>query len=464
MLKTPKKLSEKKTTCLSSSIFVPTNQRSTHFMKNKHLLTLVIALVISISQSFAQGNCFLDPNTGEYITPTGAPCSNTILTAVPFLRITPDARSGAMGDVGLAISPDANAMNFNASKLAFSPDKFGASITYTPWLRALGLNDVYLANLTGYGKLGKRQALGLGLRFFSLGLIQFTNENGDPQGQFSPRELELSTAYARKLSDNFSASIGLKYIYSNLAGDATVDGTPIYPAHAVAGDLGISVRKPFKSASGQKNNWALGAAISNLGTKINYTRDDKAKADYLPANLGIGGAVDLNFDEHNSVSIALDVNKLLVPTPQYRDTIDGDNNGEYDFDNNGNSIPDFKEYALVESVFKSFGDAPDGFSEELKELMYSVGVEYWYDKMFAVRAGYYSEARTKGNRRYLTLGLGVKYSFAGLNFSYLVPTSSQRNPLDNTLRFSLIFDINELGKEIKDANTDPIMDGGVEEE
>ena len=368
--------------------------------------------------------------TGDSTTTSGQSCVNSIQTAVPFLRIVPDARSGAMGDVGLAISPDANAMHFNASKLAFVEEDLGVSATYTPWLRALGLQDVYLAYLAGYKRIDKLQTVAFGLRYFSLGNISFTNIDGMSTGTGRPNEFEITVGYARQLSSNVAVAINPKFIYSNLASGQTVNNIEIEPAIAGAADISFSYKTKINTEN--PSNLMLAAAITNLGTKISYTRS--INKDYLPTNLGIGAAWELNFDEFNSITFAADINKLLVPTPT---TEDADNNG----------IPDYKEKSMFSGVLSSFGDAPGGASEEFRELMYSIGLEYWYDKQFAVRAGYYTEDQTKGNRKFFTVGLGLKYNIFGLNFSYLVPTTNQRNPLDNTLRFSLLFDFGAFAED-----------------
>lgn len=358
---------------------------------------------------------------------TQKPCVNTIITAVPFLRIIPDARSGAMGDVGIAISPDANAMHFNAAKLAFADKDFSVSATYTPWLRALGLQDVYLAYLSAYKRIDKLQTAGMSIRYFSLGNIQFTDENGGALGSDRPNEFEIAGAYSRKLSERLSAGLTLKFIYSRLASGQTVNGNEITPGLAFGSDFSIAYNKPL-TIGGSKAVYNFGLAITNIGTKISYT--NSANRDFIPTNLGIGNALEFYFDDYNSITFAVDINKLLVPTPddELLDVDPPDN------------VPDYKQVSIAAGAFKSFGDAPGGFSEEMNELMYSFGLEYWYDKQFAVRIGHYNEHKTKGNRKFFTVGLGLKYSIFGLNFSYLVPTSNQRNPLDNTLRFSLLFD------------------------
>ncbi len=362
---------------------------------------------------------------------TGQRCVNTIVTAVPFLRIIPDARSGAMGDVGIAISPDANAMHFNTSKLAFADKDLGISATYTPWLRALGLQDVYLAYLTGYKRIDDLQTVGVGLRYFSLGTIQFTDENGQPLGSDRPNEFELSLAYNRKLSEKFAAGLGLKYIYSRLANGQTVEDETITPGNSVAGDLSFTYRTPIQLGEGE-SMLTIGAAITNIGTKISYTKS--ANKDFIPTNLGIGAGLEYQIDEFNTINFALDLNRLLTPTPPSGDPLSPEN------DTDGDQIPDYKEKSIIAAALGSFGDAPGGFGEEMNEFTYSVGAEYWYDKQFAVRVGHFNEHKTKGNRKFFTVGLGLKYNIFGLNFSYLVPTTNQRNPLDNTLRFSLLFD------------------------
>ncbi len=400
-------------------------------MKNLFLkMSLLTALFTFIlTTGHAQFN-LCDENGINQVT--GQACVNTIVTSVPFLRIIPDARSGAMGDVGIAISPDANAMHFNPSKLAFAEKDLGVSATYTPWLRALGLTDVYLAYLSGYKRIDDLQTVGMGLRYFSLGTIQFTDENGQPLGSDRPNEFELSVAYSRKLSDNFSAGLAMKYIYSRLANGQTVEDETIRPGNAVAGDLSFTYRAPIEIA-GSDARLTVGAAITNLGTKISYTQS--SNRDYIPTNLGIGGGLEYDIDDFNSIHFALDINRLLVPTPPGGDPFSEENAGEGD-----PNVPDYKEKSIIAAALGSFGDAPGGFGEEMRENTYSVGIEYWYDKQFAVRVGHFNEHRTKGNRKFFTVGLGLKYNIFGLNFSYLIPTTNQRNPLDNTLRFSLLFD------------------------
>jgi hypothetical protein len=399
-----------------------------------------------MAQSAIQAQCIETAN-GRF-SPDGTPCNNTIITAVPFLRIVPDARFGALGDAGLALSADPNSMHFNPSNIAFGDKELSVSATYTPWLRALGLNDVYLAYLSGYGHIDKMQTLGGSLRFFSLGQVQYTDEQGNNLQQVRPREFEFSFAYARKLGKNFSSSLALKYIYSNLGTGVSSGPDIMLPAHAFAADVSFTYQHPLE-IKGKDALLRFGLAATNLGSKVSYLRS--ANRDYIPANLGLGSSFELNIDDHNSFTFALDINKLMVPTPVPFKMEDENgnlvNNPKWDAD--GNGLADYKEKTVPAAIFSSFGDAP--FREEMRELMYSIGVEYWYNKLLAVRVGHYNEHKTKGNRKFMTVGLGIRYNVFNINFSYLIPTAAaQRNPLDNTLRFSLIFDFgkaSEMGKK-----------------
>jgi hypothetical protein len=418
-------------------------------MKKMKKFTWLGISALMMIQTITSAQCYLAAN-GQRVDQTGVPCANTVVSAVPFLRISPDARTGAMGDVGIAISPDANAMHLNTSKLVFAQDKAGVSATYTPWLRALGLSDIYLAYLAGYAKLNERQVVAASARFFSLGDITYTNDNGEITGTGNPSELETNIGFAQKLTDNFSAAVNGKFIYSNLAGGQFIGGTEaVRAARAGAADISFTYQRPIKTANGT-NKLRLGLAMTNIGSKITYTQSQNR--DYLPANLGIGGAYEMNINEFNSITIAVDFNKLAVPTPVDKLIEDPNNSSKTianpKWDPNGDGIPDWKQKGTVSSFISSFADAPT-FKEELKEWTYGVGLEYWYDKQFSVRAGYFNENKLKGARKYLTLGMGLKYNVFGLNFSYLVPTTSARNPLDNTLRFSLLFDFAAMrGEEV----------------
>lgn len=399
---------------------------------------MAIITLFACSLPYLQAQCSYNVSKGYYVDANGKPCSNSIITAVPFLRIAPDARGGSMGDAGVALTPDANSQHYNSSKLAWVNDKLSISATYSPWLRSIGLQDVFLAYLAGYAKIGKNQTLGFDMKYLSLGDIQFTNDNAEPLGTGRPNEFEFSLSYNRKLSDNFAAGVTGRFINSNLAAGQRVDNVDIKAGVAGAADVSFT----YKNKVGvRKDDVQVGLAISNLGNKISYTPN---VSDFLPQNLGLGILYNMNIDDYNMFAITVDINKLLVPTPQF------DDNGFYK-DEDGNAIADHREGSPVSALFKSFGDAPGGFSEELRELAYSAGLEYWYNKQFAIRAGYFYENRTKGGRNYATVGIGLKYNVFGINLSYLVPTTNNRNPLDNTLRFSIIY---TLSNETDSAPSD----------
>jgi hypothetical protein len=399
-----------------------------HKIKNFFLSVIIILPMSLMAQVF-------DPNKGCVIDNNGVCISNTLLTAVPFLRITPDARSGAMGDVGIALDPNSNALHFNASSLVFAKEQSGFSFTYTPWLTNLNLDDIFLLYISGYYKIDENSVLGGGIRYFSLGDIDFTDDRGNSLGVGRPREGEFTLAYGRKLGDNLSASLSGKYIFSNLASGQQVNGLDINTAQAFAADLGINYRKKT-NLGGYKGEWSYGLALTNIGSKVSYTTDNIVR-DFIPANFGLGTALKLELDQYNTLTFGLDFNKLLVPSPIAKFTTEGEN-PEYDKDENG--IADYREKSLFSGMLGSFGDAQGGFREEMKEVAISFGAEYWYDKQFAFRGGYYWESAEKGNRRYFTVGAGIKYNVFGIDLSYLIPTSVIPNPLDNTLRFSLLFD------------------------
>ena len=352
---------------------------------------------------------------------------NVVTTAVPFLRISPDARAGGMGELAVATSPDANAQFYNLAKYPFSSGKSAVALTYTPWLKDLGLNDVYMTTLAGYYKLDDVQAISGSLRYFSLGNIQFTDNLGNDLNSFRPREVAIDAGYSRKLSDKLGLGVALRYINSNLAGGAAVNGVSYKAGQTVAGDLGLF----YTNAKDDGSYWNFGVALTNLGAKIGYT-DDVSQKDFIPANLGLGAVYSKIFNEVNKISFGIDVMKLMVPTPPEL----GDSAG----------LVKYRSQGVVSSWFTSFADAPGGFSEELQEFYFSFGAEYWYNNQFAFRTGYFYEHPNKGNRQYFTMGAGIKYNIFGLNFSYLIPSGSgvNRNPLSNTIRFSLIFDFDAL--------------------
>jgi len=407
----------------------------------KLIQATAILVIISFFNQSSSAQTGYNPFAGCVTDANGECIPNTLLTAMPFLRIAPDARGGAMGDVGITVSPDPNSIHYNAANLAFTEKNTAFALTYTPWLRELNLNDVFLLHFSGYRKLSKLETVGFGLRYFSLGEINFTDAQGIDIGLGMPRELEFNVAYSRKLGDNLAASLSAKYVYSNLASGQNVNGIDINSANAFAADIGVTYKKKT-NLGGYDSQWTYGAAITNIGSKVSYT-DAAEVQDFLPANLGMGAGLLMNFDNYNSMSFHFELNKLLVPSPIARNILDGDGNStpNPDWDSNpANGIADYREKSLFSGVFGSFSDAQGGFSEELREFAMSFGTEYWYDKQFAVRAGYYYENPQKGDRQYLTVGLGIQYNIFGINLSYLVPTNNRRNPLDNTLRFSLIFD------------------------
>ena len=371
---------------------------------------------------------------------------NAITTAVPFLLIAPDARAGAMGDVGVATTPDANSIHWNPAKMAYIDKKVGFSLSYTPWLHTL-VPDINLAYLSGYRKIDRNQTFGMSLLYFSLGSITFTDINAQEIGSFTPNELAVDLSYARKLSDNFSGGLSMRYINSNLTGGVVVEGTtPSNPGRAVAADVSAYYENNKVKVQGKKTRIAAGINISNMGNKISYT--ETGSRDFLPANLRLGGAFNVDMDQYNSIGVYLDWNKLLVPTPPVYEL---DSSGNYIIDADGNkkiALGKNPKVSVPQGMIQSFSDAPGGFKEELQEVNTSFGVEYWYDKQFSVRTGFFYESPNKGNRKYITVGAGLKYNVFGLDFAYLIPLE-QRNPLENTLRFSLLFDFDAFKSQNK---------------
>lgn len=342
---------------------------------------------------------------------------NPISTVVPSLTITPDARGGGMGDLGAATSPDVNSQYWNPAKYVFMESEAGVSMSYTPWLRSI-VPDIDLAYLAGYYKFSDRQAISSSFRYFSLGDLQLMDQLGMPQGSVHPLELALDFAYSQMLSERFSASVALRFIYSDLNNGVNGDGgSEMFPGFSVAADVSAYYRLPVNVGENEAL-WAFGANISNLGAKISY--DKGTTNGFIPTNMRLGTSFDYPIDKFQKISFSGDINKLLVPTP------DG--------------TTDFNEVSMLSGVFKSFGDAPGGFSEELQEVMWSLGAEYAYNNQFFVRAGYFNENQNKGNRKYFTVGAGFKLNVLQLDAGYVISTA-QSNPLDRTLRLSLTFDI-----------------------
>lgn len=365
---------------------------------------------------------------------------NTITTAVPFLQIAPDSRSGALGDAGVALSPSSSATFWNPAKLAFVDKDVELSMSYSPWLRAL-VNDMSLAYLSGYKRLSKNQTVGGSLRYFTLGNITFTDEQGTVVRDFKPNEFALDVSFGQKFNDKLSGGIAVRYIYSNLTGGQNVLGADSRPGQGVATDISVFYTNPNLKMAGKKSTLNLGANISNIGNKMRYTNSDKR--DFIPANLKLGTAYTVEMDKFNELTMTIDFNKLLVPTPP-RYSLDGDTI-LYGLDPNVGTAT-----GIVQSFYDAPGDIDNEgnqisgsvFKEELREINIGGGLEYSYSQMFAVRAGYFYENYTKGNRQFITMGLGLTYEVLTIDVSYLISTT-QQNPLANTLRFTLRF---ALGK------------------
>ncbi|MGI8952647.1 MAG: type IX secretion system outer membrane channel protein PorV [Chitinophagaceae bacterium] len=347
---------------------------------------------------------------------------NVVSTAVPFLRISPDARAGGMGDVGIATTPDANSNFWNLGKIPFAEAKTAASLTYSPWLKDIA-PDIFLVTLAGYHQLDEEQAISASIRYFNLGQIQFTDFNGNSLGQGRPREFAIDFGYSRKLSDKLGVGVALRYINSSLvSGD--VGGTVYKPGQTVAADL--SLYHNGLDENGQGFSW--GIALSNLGGKVGYT-DNALSKDFIPANAGIGGAYTAVLDEDNKITFGVDFNKLLVPSLPYDpNATDSANQAALDA---------YHGYSVFQSWFKSFNN---------NAYTFAGGAEYTYNNQFSVRAGYFFEPQSQGGRKYATVGVGLKYQAFGFNFSYLVPSGNgvTRNPLSNTLRFGIIFNLDNV--------------------
>ncbi len=412
-------------------------------MKIKFLIPGILLLTSQLS--------FAQITTGQL---TGE--VNTITTAVPFLTIAVDSRSGAMGDAGVATLPDANSQHHNPAKYIFMDKDVGMSISYTPWLRKL-INDINLAYLSGYKKFGDKQVVSASLRYFSLGNITFTDIVGNVTGQFNPNEFAIDLAYSRLYTRNLSGAVAMRYIYSNLTGGQFVQSTSTHPGNAVAADVAVYYHKPIE-LNKKDAIFTWGVNISNIGSKISYTSNDEKN--FIPTTMKLGTGLSVDLDEYNTVAVTGQVEKLLVPTPPvYYEP--GDTTEDGHVVTNGEQIIHYGKDPNVSvpvGIFQSFYDAPgvaadplnpddrSVMREEIREFNYSIGVEYWYAKQFAVRAGYFHENPTKGNREFFTVGLGLRLNVFGLDFSYLIPTY-QQNPLENTLRFSLLFNFAGLEKE-----------------
>jgi hypothetical protein len=382
---------------------------------------LVITIVVTTAE-MAKGQA----------TTSGA---NTITTAVPFLSITPDSRAGGMGDAGVGTTPDLTSQHWNPAKYAFMESEMGVSLSYSPWLRNL-VDDMNLAYLVGYKKIDDVQTVSSSLRYFSLGDIMFTSDFGEFMGQQSPNEFAIDLGYSRLLSDVFSGSVTLRYIRSDLTGGQLINGVESKAGNSYAADVAFYYYNEFR-ANRRDNIFSAGINIQNIGAKISYT-DGEVK-DFIPTMLKLGAAYTTELDNYNKFTFAVEANKLLVPTPPKDTTLFEEGAIIYPGGINSDKSP-------IAGIFTSFGDAPGGMKEELQEINFSAGVEYWYNNQFALRAGYFWEHENKGNRKFLTAGAGFRMNVFALDFSYLLPT--QRNhPLENTLRFTLSFDVEAFGNQ-----------------
>lgn len=398
----------------------------------KKIAFIALATVLFSSNSFAQDV------SSDYLDNL-----NTISTSVPFLLIAPDSRAGAMGDVGAATTPDHNSIHWNASKLAFISGNRGISSSYTPWLQDL-VPEISLSYLSGFKRLNSRSTIAGSMRYFSLGEIKFTNSNNESLGSFSPNEFAFDGAYAMKLSENFSTGMAMRYIYSNLTGGINVEGgAPTKPGTSFGVDISSYYQSDEFEIEDKTAYWAAGLNISNVGNKISYT--DGGEEHFLPMNGRLGFNLNMDLDDYNSFSFAFDVNKLLAPTPPVYAV---DEEGNSIFEDNGDRVIEAGKdpnVGTLQGMFQSFSDAPGGAKEELNELMFAAGMEYWYLKQFAFRGGYFHEHATKGNRKYFTLGVGLRMNVFSLDMAYLIPaTQGTRSPLANTLRFTMLLDMEAL--------------------
>lgn len=345
---------------------------------------------------------------------------NVVTTAVPMLRISPEARAGGMGNVSIATTADANAVFHNIGKLPFAEKNASLSLNYIPWMKNTGANDVFLGTLGGYYKIDDDQVLSTSLRYFSLGDIQFTDFSGQQLQTGHPREYSVDAGYSRRLGEQFGLGITLRYINSSLANGVTANGTTYKAGNSVSGDISFF----YNGVDDYDEGWTAGATLTNLGSKISYSNDATNK-DFIPANLGLGATYTKHIDEVSTITFGIDLNKLLVPSLSQ--------------DSSSASLQNYHNQSVVSSWFSSFG------SNEVKKWQASLGVEYKYDNLFAARAGYFYEDKDNGNRKYFTVGAGVYYKQFGLNLSYLIPTGSNinRNPLNNSLQIGFLFDFGQ---------------------
>ncbi len=367
----------------------------------KKIFLLIPILVIGIFKSYAQDD-------------------NPITTAAPFLLIAPDARSGGMGDIGVATSPDASSQHFNAAKYVFGESQYAIGVNYTPWLRNL-TSDVFVSNITFSNRIGENSAWGASLKYFSLGTIELTNFEGQGIGSENPNEFALDLSYGLKLSPEFAMAVGVRYLRSDYA--LRVENSVINTVNTFAVDVSGYYQSEEKNYGSFNGIWRGGFNISNIGPKVTLT--DGGQDNFIPTNLKLGGGFEFIIDDLNTITANLEFNKLLVPTPPIRDSAGNIIDGKDD------------DVGFIGGIFQSFGDAPGG--NELKEFTWALGGEYMYDKTFGMRLGYFNESDYSGGRKYFTLGAGFKFKSTNLDLSYLINSTDVNNPLENTLRFSLTF-------------------------
>lgn len=365
-----------------------------------------------------------------------------ITTGVPFLTIAADARAAGMGDQGVATSTDVFSQQWNPAKYAFALKEHGLSFSYTPYLTDIA-NDISLGQVTYYNRFNERSAFAGSLRYFGLGDIEL-RQTGDPNEvplTRSPNELAVDLSYSLKLDEQFSMAIAGRYIRSNLKIPEAAGGGDASAASSFAFDIAAFYQSEEIAFNDFNGRYRLGMNLQNLGPKISYDNDPGLSSNFLPANMRLGGGFDFIFDEYNKLAVNLELTKLLVPTPKKLTDVNGD--GEVNGIDRGILNQQYNDINWVSGIFKSFGDAPDGFREELKELTYSVGAEYTYQDAFAFRLGYFNEDKTKGARKFFSLGAGFRYTVVKIDVSYLFSASQVRNPLENTLRFSLSFNFGD---------------------
>ncbi len=380
----------------------------------KHIIILALTVLLTLPKVDAQ----TDPNP--------------ITTAAPFLLIAPDARSGGMADMGVSTSADANAQHWNPAKYAFLESQYTLAVNYTPWLRNL-TTDVFLGSVIYANRIDEKSSWATSLTYFSLGSIEL-RQTGDPNEQViieKPNELAIDGSYALRLSESFSMAVGLRYIRSDFA--LRVANSDIKTVNTFSVDVAGFFQSPEENYGTFNGRWRGGFNISNIGPRVSFT--DTGQKNFIPTNLRIGGGFDFILDQYNTISANLEFNKLLVPTPPIRDSSGTIISGQSD------------DVGFFKGIFQSFGDAPGGFKEELREVTWAIGAEYLYDQSFALRAGYFNESSFKGGRQFFTMGAGFKFESSRIDMSYLFNASDINNPLENTLRFSITFDMGDFFEE-----------------